>query len=93
MGIKTLKIRQDKDKWDKSIRHTEGDFEPAHCLPNAMGFIHYDDQIDDEEAFNRLIGIMINKHLDEISRLEFSLLKLNELKNRTLGQEKCQLKQ
>jgi len=73
MPLKTLQIRPRGDVWETSLQTVRGDFEPANCVPNAMGWLHYDEQITDDQAMERLVAVMVEAHQQKINDLQLSL--------------------
>jgi len=73
MPLKTLQIRPRGDVWETSLQTVRGDFEPANCVPNAMGWLHYDEQITDDQAMERLAAVMVEAHQQKINDLQRSL--------------------
>jgi len=78
-GITTLQIRPFNGKWCVYRSFRAGEFEPASCLPNSLGFIHYDSQINSNTAFDLLRTAMIAAHRAEIENLQKSLNALTKL--------------
>ena len=80
MKYNTVEIRPThRNEWQVSFSHDPTDRVEKPTRPSGLGVYHYPDSTTKEEAFNALKRHMIDKHLDEIKRLQKSLQKLYNL--------------
>jgi hypothetical protein len=82
MKCSTIKIQPnaDGDGWEYFYYTHRNDYAFfTNVEPNANGFFHYPEDYGDEKAFNELKACMIERHKDEIDKLEKSLKHLEEL--------------
>lgn len=82
MKYNTVEIRPNvkRTNWEYSFRTNPGERVPNRESLNDMGFFHFEETRDREEAFNMLKNSMIRRHEEEIFKLQKSLDKLKKLK-------------
>lgn len=72
-------------KWDIKTSKIDGEREEKETFPSSSGFYYYPSTTPTQEAFDKLKKCMIDKHIEEIERLEKSLQKLEELKYESIS--------
>jgi len=73
MGFKTLQIKSTLHGWQTILIQTKGDYELTQCVPNATGWLHYDDQLTDAQAMTLLVTEMVAYRQNEINDLQADL--------------------
>ena len=82
MKYNTVEIRPNigRTNWEYYFRTNPGERVAKRESLNEMGFFHFEETRDKEEAFNMLKNVMIRRHEEEIFKLQKSLDKLKKLK-------------
>jgi len=79
MIYNTWTVKATSKGWDVSHKESDIDREEVETVPNSMGWYHYPNTMDSEQALRDLRDIMIKSHKEEIKRIQRSLWGLNFL--------------
>lgn len=79
MIYKTVQVTPNGDTWLVAFKKNPLERKIEKTKPHSLGFYHYPETMNDQEALGVLLRCMISRHEEEIERLNKSLEALKSL--------------